>query len=119
MSRERVYLTPDLRDQIAGVVREGGTIADAIALLGLSQSTVYRWLQRAREGNGTRAMVGLLEAVRAAEAGHDRPAVRYSERVRDDQRRDLAELERRVRVLEVCFRELTGIDLEHDAEVHS
>ena len=119
MTRERMYLTPELRDQIAGVVREGGTVADAIDMLGLAQSTVYRWLQRAREGNGTRAMVALLEAVRAAEAGHERPAVRFREGVRDDRRRDLAELERRVRILEACVRELTGIDLEPVAAVAS
>ncbi len=109
--RERVYLTPDVQEQIARVVHGGGTIADAIRVLNLNPSTVYRWLQRAREGVGTRAMARLIEAVRAAEASRGMPVVTFRTREREDRAGELAALTRRVRILETCVAELAGIDV--------
>jgi transposase-like protein len=46
-------LTPELADTVCGYVRAGNTVKDAIAAVGVDESTFYRWVRNGIERRGS------------------------------------------------------------------
>ena len=111
--RPRTRLTPALVNAIASAIRGGATLGGALVEVRdamwrdtrqwLNTSSVYRWMQNARDGKGTVAERCLLAAVVTAEAerGHHK-RTRSTSRVRIDA------LERRVQQLEARIAAIAG-----------
>lgn len=131
----RVRLTPDLERRLMREIGFGSSLAEAIRRVSadlwresgrrLNPSSVYRWIERARNGYGSAAEESLRRNIESISRRRGRPVTRdrallerrvpaepatISCELCDRLGEEHAELERRVRLLEAAVSELTGGD---------
>jgi len=75
----RDKLTPERFETIVRAIREGNTYRAAAGLAGVTESTLYNWLERGRKARSGKYLE-FLEAVKKAEAEAEARHVRIVER---------------------------------------